>query len=342
MSKITMQDIADALGISRVTVWKVFKNQSGVSDSLRENVLNKARELGYSKIPLPAAPALNMEEKTVSLIISRPDSSTFWTNIIHQMAQDLSRHNIHMLYTCVPSVYAEGFVLPSILESGDVQGAVILNVYDETLIRMMNELPLPKVFLDTVPQLDAHMLHGDLILLEGRRAIYQITESVIARGLTRLGFIGDIHYARTNADRYKGFCQCMADHCLEIDSQCCFTQRIGIFSYYQVLCDFLDSLETLPEAFICASDYIAHFLQRYFQEHEGRPGPDGIVVTGYDGSREYSNIDGLITTASVRTGQLGKRLAMQAVYRMEYADAPYEAAYIQPEIVYRRSVLGGA
>ena len=61
MSKITMQDIADALGISRVTVWKVFKNQSGVSDSLRENVLNKARELGYSKIPLPAAPGLNME-----------------------------------------------------------------------------------------------------------------------------------------------------------------------------------------------------------------------------------------------------------------------------------------
>ena len=123
MSKITMQDIADALGISRVTVWKVFKNQSGVSDSLRENVLNKARELGYSKIPLPAAPALNMEEKTVSLIISRPDSSTFWTNIIHQMAQDLSCHNIHMLYTCVPSAYTEGYVLPSILESGDVQGA---------------------------------------------------------------------------------------------------------------------------------------------------------------------------------------------------------------------------
>ena len=27
MSKVTMQDIADELGISRVTVWKVFNNQ---------------------------------------------------------------------------------------------------------------------------------------------------------------------------------------------------------------------------------------------------------------------------------------------------------------------------
>ena len=31
MSKVTMQDIADALGISRVTVWKVFHNHAGVS-----------------------------------------------------------------------------------------------------------------------------------------------------------------------------------------------------------------------------------------------------------------------------------------------------------------------
>lgn len=46
MSKVTMQDIADALGISRVTVWKVFHNHAGVSAALRENVRNKAREMG--------------------------------------------------------------------------------------------------------------------------------------------------------------------------------------------------------------------------------------------------------------------------------------------------------
>ena len=49
MSKVTMQDIADELGISRVTVWKVFNNHSGVSEAVRESVLQKAKELGYSK-----------------------------------------------------------------------------------------------------------------------------------------------------------------------------------------------------------------------------------------------------------------------------------------------------
>ena len=31
MNKVTMQEIADALGISRVTVWKVFHNYENVS-----------------------------------------------------------------------------------------------------------------------------------------------------------------------------------------------------------------------------------------------------------------------------------------------------------------------
>ena len=51
MEKITMQDIADALGISRVTVSKAFNNQAGVSDAMRELIFEKARDLGYTKVP---------------------------------------------------------------------------------------------------------------------------------------------------------------------------------------------------------------------------------------------------------------------------------------------------
>ena len=49
MSKITMQDIADALGTSRVTVWKTFNHRAGVSDEMKEKILEKAHELGYDK-----------------------------------------------------------------------------------------------------------------------------------------------------------------------------------------------------------------------------------------------------------------------------------------------------
>lgn len=336
MGKITMQDIADALGISRVTVWKVFNNHAGVSPALRERVLEKARELGYLKNNTESFS--QDDEKTVSLIVSRPDSSTFWTNIIHRMAQELSLHNVNLMYTYIPSNYTEGFTLPSILTSDVIQGAIILNVYDAKLISLINELNIPKVFLDTVPQINNRSLRGDLILLEGYGTLYQITDSVLSRGFERVGFIGDIHYAKTNLERYEGFRQCMADHNLKIDDSICLTSNIGIFSYYQELSAFLDSIPELPEAFVCASDYIAHFLQMYFSEHAERI-PNGILVTGYDGSCEYSNVEGLITTANVKTSLLGKRLSVQIVYRMEHPDAPYELTFINPEIIYRDSIL---
>lgn len=336
MSKVTMQDIADALGISRVTVWKVFNNHTGVSPALRDRILDKAKELGYSKSSVELVS--HDDEKTVSLIVSRPDSSTFWTNIIHRMAQELSHYNVNLMYTYIPSTYTEGFTMPSILTSDIIHGAIILNVYDAKLITLINELNIPKVFLDTVPQINHRLLRGDLLLLEGYSTLYQITASVLARGLKKIGFIGDINYAKTNLERYQGFCQCMTDHNLKIDDKICLTHSIGIFSYHQELSAFLDSLAVLPEAFVCASDYIAHFLQIYFSEHADRI-PNGILVTGYDGSREYSNIDGQITTANVKTSLLGKRLSVQIVYRMEHPDAPYELTFINPEIIYRDSIL---
>ena len=131
MNKVTMQDIADALGISRVTVWKVFNNYTNVSASVREKVLLKAKELGYTKGLAEVDDGVL--EKNVSLIVSRPNSSTFWTTIIHRAAQELSLHNVNLMYTYVPSNYSEDFRMPSVLTNGTVQGAIVLNVYDKEL-----------------------------------------------------------------------------------------------------------------------------------------------------------------------------------------------------------------
>lgn len=337
MNKVTMQDIADALGISRVTVWKVFNNYTNVSASVREKVLLKAKELGYTKGLAEVDDGVL--EKNVSLIVSRPNSSTFWTTIIHRAAQELSRHNVNLMYTYVPSNYSEDFRMPSVLSNGTVQGAIVLNVYDKRMIGQISQLSIPKVFLDTVPEIQFGELQGDLVLLEGFHSTYQITKSVVERGLKKIGFVGDIQYARTNYDRFEGFCRCMEDHGLLVEKELCLTGRIGIFSYNREINGFLDSLERLPDAFICASDFIAHTMQLYFAEHRERI-PEGIVVTGYDGRDEYA-VGKLITTAEVQTGVLGKRLAMQIVYRMEHGDAPYELTYVNPPVIYRDSVLRG-
>jgi len=330
MAKTTMQNIADALNISRVSVWKVFNNQRGVSDTLKKQVIMKANELNYFK-PILQAIGEPSKEKTVSVIVSRPESAIFWTNIIHRVAQELARCNINLMYAYVPSSYSQDFLLPNSLTNGTVEGAIILNIYDRKILKIINKLSIPKVYLDTMPDFSWNSLDGDLILIEGKYTLSRMTDYLIQQGYQRIGFIGDIHYAQTNLDRFNGFLETMKKHQLPIDDHLCLTKRLEIHSYLEEMNTFLNNLTLFPEAFICASDYVASFIYQYLVENPQRLTHD-ILVTGFDGSMEYPSVTNNITTADVDTNLLGKRLAHQIRFRLEHPSAPYETTYIMPKI----------
>ena len=48
-SKVTLQDIADALGVSRNTVSKAINNTGVLAEATRQKVLEKAIEMGYKQ-----------------------------------------------------------------------------------------------------------------------------------------------------------------------------------------------------------------------------------------------------------------------------------------------------
>lgn len=334
MSKITMQDVADALGVSRVSVWKVFNDQPGVSDSLKNSIIEMATKLGYNGI-VQGNPSTesNSKYKNVSLVVSRPDSSVFWTDIIHSIAKELALHNVNLMYTYIPSTYNESFQLPDILTGGDISGIIVLNLYDKHIIKRISRLETPKVFLDTVPSITEKILDCDLVLIEGRNSISEIVDNTVKRGCTRLGFIGDVNYARTNLERYYGYTDGLALHNISLESAICFTDTINISSYQNRIFSFLDSVKNMPDAFVCVSDYVAQFVAMYISKFPERF-PKPIVLTGFDGNKEYVSVADKITTANVSTRQLGRKLALQILYRMDYPNALRETIYVHPEITY--------
>lgn len=339
MKKITMQDIADSLDVSRVSVWKVLNNKSGVSSKLRDKVISEAKKLGYWNTDSQDLPIINTNDsqKKISVVISRPESSVFWINIIHAVAKELNKFNINLIYTYLPPKYEEGYSLPDILmDKPNIDGILVMNVYDKTLLSMINELRLPKLYLDIVSQFPLTEITGDLVLLEGESAIKKITNHLIANGKTNIGFVGDINYALTNKNRYEGYLKAMQENELKINNDYCLTKEIGIYSYYEEISSFLDNLEELPDAFVCASDFIANFLMRYFVENDIEV-PEDIAISGYDGNNEYSMIAGKLTTVEVKTDYLGKRLADNLFYRINNPNAPIAITNIYSEVVWGES-----
>lgn len=342
--KTTMQDVANALGVSRITVWKVFNHKGGVSDTLWQQVISKAQELGYTHSAFsepprrPAAPAKNAapERMTVSVIVSRPESSLFWTGIIHRIAKELAKLDVNLMYTYVPSAYQEGYELPDLLTLGAVQGAIIINVYDADMLRLISALAIPKVFLDTVSEVKPHTLSGDVILLEGHESIRRITGTILEKGRRNIGFIGDIAYARTNLERYEGFLSALKAHRVPLKRENCLLGPFDIYGYDAQIGAFLNGFDQMPEAFVCASDYVTHFVFRHLA-NLGLRVPQDVAVSGYDGTREYDNVAGVLTTVPVSTAALGKRLVQALMMRIDSPEAPQEVVYLYQDVVYGAS-----
>lgn len=338
MKKVTLQEIAASLGISRTTVWKVFSGQEGVSNTLREQVITKAKELNYKfpekfdfllQEPVSSVPA------NIAVAVCRPESSIFWMNIIHRIAKELSFHNVNLIYTYLPSALSEEYVLPAPLTNGSTNGIIVMNVYNEKLIRLLAEAPIPKVFLDTSTSIPASELNGDLILMENATSISDITEHLIGQKRKTFGFIGDINYAKSNYERFEGFTKTLKRHNLPIYPEFNLTSFAGIDTYKEEIEAFLNILPQMPEAFVCANDHVGCILMQLLMKR-GLRIPEDVAVSGFDGNSENPLAEAL-TTVQVFNQDIGLRLALQILYRIEHPETQYEITYVGSQVIFRDS-----
>ena len=58
--RVTIQDIADAVGVSRNTVSKAINNTGVISEATRNAILKKAAELGYKQFSYMTLPENNI------------------------------------------------------------------------------------------------------------------------------------------------------------------------------------------------------------------------------------------------------------------------------------------
>ena len=155
------------------------------------------------------------------------------------------------------------------------------------------------------------------------------------QGRTLPGFIGDISYAQSNRERYEGFCQALTYAGKKVDSSLCLTTPLGIDTYREEIDTFLSSLSRMPDAFVCASDYVACILMQLL-EKRGLRVPEDVAVSGFDNNTEDLLAEHL-TTVQVFNEELGARLALQILYRIKYPNTPHEITYLGTNVLYRDS-----
>ncbi len=340
MKKVTIQDVAKELNLSRNTVAKALNNSDTVSYETRYVVIEKAYEMGYSKLSPVVLNEFKLRNKLddtkTIVVLARREISVFWNSIIVGISDELNKYGCKLQFNFISEQDEKNLTIPLDFQT-EISGIIILSVFSKEYIDQIMKYNTPVVFLDAPNQIEASSQYGDVILCEGKNSIRKITNNLISQGLTKIGFIGDITYCRTINDRYQGYLSALGSAGLAKDDSIIATYHpANRFYKAEEVEKALNNFSYMPEAIVCANDDIALDVIRYIRSR-GMAVPKDVAVTGYDNVEGMAQVEPFLTTVRVGNQRLGRRLVQQLMWRIKNPTFPKEVIIIEVEVIFRQS-----
>lgn len=335
MRRITISNIAEALGMSRNTVSRALKNSGQVSEATKQIIIEKALEMGYAGSITDKPESAPVKPKNIMIIMNRNnDHVAFWSQIINGISEYVQLHRHNVLFGIIDTNHPE---LPSSVSQGTIDGIIVVNLVPRYWIDILCATGIPTVFIDLPADISYSELPADVIMSEGESSVYRLTEMLIADGHTSIGFLGSHVYCKTFLDRYKGYKQCMEEHHLPVDADLCVTLDFDMLDRDEIIEEYVRRFQKgRPTAVVCTNDNVAIHLMMALKRFSYRI-PEDICVTGFDDLRECEIIDPHITSIHVDNTCLGARAAAQLFWRIENPGNPFEVIKISTRVVKRLS-----
>ena len=344
---ISLQQIADQLQISRVTVSKVVNNKPGVGLRTRKRILECLFNNGYTKIDSELFAEFGIVEQirgkaalqTIAVVATEPHFARFWLRILNGISSTLSSQDHQLSYYFLTRDEEKSHKIPQSLLQGNTDGMIVLNVYDNETITELQKIAIPCVFLDASPQALRKNFQSDLLIIEGYRTIWQIAENLLQQGCRDIGFIGDIEYSESIRHRWAGFRDVMQHYSMALRREfCLLSEPLSHFYNQKNFNEAISAMPGLPRAFICANDFIAYMLLKYLRENNYSV-PGDVLVSGFDniGNSLDDSIPFSLTTVAVDAEYIGCRLAEQILLRLRRPSMRLETIHIEPNVIYGTS-----
>lgn len=340
--RVTIQDIADTLGLSRNTVSKALNNVAGLSDSTRELVLKTAMEMGYKQFAFMGAfQDLKPKDETTS-VVEGPneialittvyiDRSHFASLTLDALQYELSQRGYVLNTHRVSHDQLAACELPLTLRLENTAAIICIEMFDPDYCNFICDLGIPTLFFDGPARLHGFSLNSDQLLMDNTAGIMQLVDDMAKRGIERIGFVGDWTHCQSFFERYLAFRNAMHLAGLPIDERYCIRHNkvTSIGSR-------LAALEELPELFVCANDFVLIDVLRPLRK-QGFDVPRDVLLAGFDDSSESRSWMPSFTTIHIHTQAMAYNAMELLMSRIQEPKLEYRRMYVQTDLIYRQS-----
>ncbi|MGW9527546.1 LacI family DNA-binding transcriptional regulator [Paenibacillus terrae] len=337
--KVTIQDIADALGISRNTASKAINGSDSIPVETRNKVIKKAIELKYKQFAyVETESIIPKNQGNIALFTCNlPNSSHFGSFLISGLEKRISAEGYNLSIHIVRDNEIHAGALPNNFEASKVDGIICIEMFDPQYSELVTGLGLPTIFIDCSVDVFYPDLKADLLLMENEHSVYSVTKSLIQAGFTRIGFVGDYQHCKSFNERWVGYNRALIEAGLHVDLSCCIIdQDRNFFSESDWMDKQLEGMNVLPSAFVCANDFIAVSVMKALKNKNLKI-PADIAVFGFDNAPESRIVEPHLSTVHIHNNEMGIMAAEMLLARVKDPSRPYQITHIKTEPVFRES-----
>lgn len=343
-NKVTLQDIADALGLSRNTVSRAINNSDSIAEATKKKIFQKAAEMGYKQFNLispftePASPPLASGANEIALFThSLPGNSHFGAKLLDTFQKKVSESGYKFSIYTIGDFEIDQLCFPANFNPTHTAGILCLELFSETYSDFLCNQEIPLLFVDTVFNHGDLNLQADLLYMENQTSVYLMLKKLIHDGYRNISFIGDRFHCQSFYERWKSYCAVMADHNIPINTD---TNILDSDSNPYADTDWLarriKQLPSLPDVFFCANDFLAISTLKVLKSMNISV-PNDVMLCGFDNAPESVIVEPTLTTIEIPSRSMGFIAADLLISRISHPNMPYRTTHVKTDIIYRDS-----
>lgn len=334
MSKVTLNDVAAASGVSRATASLVLQDSSRVSAPTKERVREAMRQLGY----VYDRRAANMRARrsmTVALVATDV-RNPYFAELTMAIEGALTNHGYTLLLGYSHDDQAHQAKLLEAMLEHRVDGVMLVPSYQTTsqmLERSLVASGTPYVLV--ARRVRGH--HADYVGVDNVRAAELVGEHLADQGHRHVAFLGGPAQSTARVERERGLRAALTRAGVEFNPNLSIATSNDRDGGERAVARLLGAGHA-PDAIVCYSDVVAVGVLAALRSAEGRPDVQ-MAVASFDDIPDAALQQPPLTSVATHPDRTGAEAAELLRRRIDDPALPPRTVLLEPALHVRESTM---
>lgn len=329
--KVSMQDIANRLNITKMSVSKALSDNGGVSEKLRSEVVSTATELGY-----------DFTKARQTVFVKKYNFAFFVQKKYFDVGEDFyNKIYCHLSDRCVLSGstltvfviypdYEENLKLPDSFNPDRYDGFFIGGQISKEYFCLLKTFSKPIIAIDFY--FDEMLC--DCVLSDNFYMGYSATNYLIKNGHTNIMFLCPQPKSSSVQDRFYGYRKALEEHNIPYKKENLFSNFDNVMALHT---ENITLPQIMPTAIVCHCDMAAYYIITTLGAN-GYKSPENVSLISFDDTAIAQKVEPKLTTFNIDKAAFAINSLEQMYNRLASPTRAFRRTYVPVNLVVRDSV----